>query len=173
MTIEITEQEFVRRASSAAFASPPSICKNLKISKHTVAPSEYQAAYDKTSYPRSVFNKGFGGKEDVETHVDKKHSKPVSFIKRIFTKTKHTDHQIKEEGNLPSVENKKTGFIDVDFHQDNLGGNLEELAKGLEKVDERNRKNSRCLSASNYKKFKLPNAIENKIFRVKGCCFSV
>ncbi|XP_063920494.1 calpain-B-like isoform X5 [Zophobas morio] len=109
--LEVTEQCVKQKKATQASAS------HFKIVKHSVAPSEYTAAYDKNVFPRSVFNKGSVDKGLViikqplakafdREHAEKLSSQPwrlqreeVSVKKPVYVELQQSGNEVKHRNN--------------------------------------------------------------------------
>lgn len=122
----------------------------FRLSHDAVAPSEcYKAAYDTSSFPRSVFHKtGEGEGKDKETRS--------SIIKRIFLKPKEKKENVCVVGSTPVIKVSVKRKAEL----------LQEISLQNLKSDGKTRLSTHCLNTTECDGGKLPNAIVNKIFKV-------
>lgn len=119
----------------------------IKMRKDIVAPSEYKAAYDKYSFPRSVFSQNGENKREVRS----------SIIRKLFLRSK-----VKKDENQPGVFATPVIKVSVKRKADPLRENASnDLNAGQTK------RSSYCLNAVECNGGKLPNAVVNKIFKVR------
>lgn len=120
----------------------------FKLSHDVVAPSEYKAAYDQCSFPRSVFNKSGGESDGREVRA--------SIIKRMFLKSKEKKEKRGDVFATPVIK------VSVKRKAEPL----QEIALNEQNADRRVKLSTRCLNTTESGSLKLPNAIANKIFKV-------
>lgn len=110
----------------------------FRLSHDGVAPSEYKAAYDKSSFPRSVFNN---------------ENSRSSIIKRIFLKPKEKKQNVASVASTPVVK------VSIKRKAEPLQAISLNVLK-----DGKTRRSTHCLTDCDGGK--LPNAIVHKIFKV-------
>lgn len=109
-----------------------------------VVPSKYQAAYDKSHYPRSIFHKG------VENFLEQESKNGTDFKNNDVNRTLVVPKLFKNEPNA------KTGLVSA------LPKNNEEIGKnGVANVKSKGNIRDHLNSP------KLPNSITNKIYKVR------
>lgn len=166
LNVQVVEEVITKSAVKSNFAeiSRTSVQKSSKFTKHSVAPSEYQAAYKRFSYPRSVFNK-----DPVEETGEKKRGVVVKIVNKIFPKSPKVTivNSPKVEivttpvaQHVVSVPKKSTtGFMEVHVEPKHIARDMEGLIQNLDKLEEISKKKK-------VSSLRLPNTKAQKVFLV-------